>query len=189
MKTLLPKIAAVAMFAMSGMASASASLATCSLTDIYFEIPGVTVSKCFGFVEGNLINNSPADTLAVKNILATQFAFPGQSGAPIESINVAANPSTHVTTYDFNHLLTGNVIVGLHFGNGTGGPGNGTAFYQFNGGSGIDKFFTHLQASSNAGLYKLSVYTMPPVPEPETYAMMLAGLGLLGIAAGRYARR
>lgn len=183
MKTLLPKIAAVALFAMSGMASASASLATCSVNDIYFEIPGVTVSKCFGFVEGNLINNSPADMLAVKNILATQFAFPGQSGAPIESINVVMNPSTHVTTYDFNHLLTGDVIVGLHFGNGNGGPGNGTAFYQFHAINGVDKFFTALQASSNAGLYRLT-----PVPEPETYAMMLAGLGLVGAIARRRSR-
>ncbi|ELX12320.1 hypothetical protein Jab_1c09140 [Janthinobacterium sp. HH01] len=187
MKTLFPKIAAAAMFAVSGFASASASLADCSLTDIYFDIPGVTVSKCYGYVAGNMVNNSPADTLAVKNILSTQFAFPGQSGAPIESINVVMNPSTHVTTYDFAHMLTGDVIVGLHFGNGSGGPGNGTAFYEFNAGSGVDKFFTHLQASSNAGLYKLSVYT-PPVPEPETYAMMLAGLGLVGVIARRRAR-
>ena len=116
MKLLLPKIAAAALFAVSGLASASASLADCSLTDIYFDIPGVTVSKCYGFVAGNMINSSPADTLAVKNILSTQFAFPGQSGAPIESINVVMNSSTHVTTYDFAHLLTGDVIVGLHFG-------------------------------------------------------------------------
>ena len=138
MKRLFPKFAAAAMFAVSGFASASASLADCSLTDIYFDIPGVTVSKCYGFVAGNMINDSPADKLAVKNILSSQFAFSGQSGAPIESINVAMNPSTHNTTYDFAHMLTGDVIVAMHFGNGSGGPGNGTAFYEFNAGSGVD---------------------------------------------------
>lgn len=180
MKALFPKIAAAAMFAVSGMASAGASLADCNLGDIFFEIPGVTVSKCYGFVAGNLINNSPADTLAVKNILAAHFALPGQSGAPIESINVVMNPSTHITTYDFSHVLTGDVIVGLHFGGGNGGPGNGTAFYEFHAPTAVDKFFTALQASSNAGLYRVT-----PVPEPETYAMMLAGLGLVGVVARR----
>jgi len=181
MKSLLPKIAAAALFAVSGAASAGASLADCTLGDIFFEVPGVTVSKCYGFVAGNLIDDSPADKLAVKNLLAAHFAFPGQSGAPIESINVVMNPSSHITTYDFGHALTGDVIVGLHFGNGTGGPGNGTAFYEFNAGSsGIEKFFTHLQASSNAGLYRITA-----VPEPETYAMMLAGLALVGVAARR----
>ena len=28
-------------------------------------------------------------------------------------------------------------------------------------------------------------YTLAPVPEPETYAMLLAGLGLLGLARRR----
>lgn len=30
-----------------------------------------------------------------------------------------------------------------------------------------------------------SIYTAAPVPEPETYALMLAGLGLVGFAVRR----
>ncbi|MEZ0315330.1 MAG: FxDxF family PEP-CTERM protein, partial [Methylophilaceae bacterium] len=30
-----------------------------------------------------------------------------------------------------------------------------------------------------------TLYSLTPVPEPETYAMMMAGLGLLGFAAKR----
>ncbi|MBV6321578.1 PEP-CTERM sorting domain-containing protein [Duganella sp. HSC-15S17] len=178
MKNTLPKLVAAALLSVSGLASASV-LAPCSLTDIFFDVPGVSVSTCSGFVPGNVINSSPAATATVSAILATDFGFTGQSGAPIISINVSADPITHVTTYDFPQLLTGDVIVGLHFGNG-GTTGNGTAFYEFNAGSGVDKFYTSLQASSNAGLYKIA-----PVPEPTTYAMLAAGLGLVGVIARR----
>ncbi|GJI98651.1 hypothetical protein RugamoR57_53690 [Duganella caerulea] len=179
MKNLLPKIAAAALLSASGLASAG----DCPTTDLTFDVPGVTVSKCYS-VAGNVVDSSPADKLTVSSLLATQFAFSGQSGVPITSFNVSANGLTHVTTYDFPQLLTGNVIVGLHFGNGQGGPGNVTNFYAFNAGSGVDKFYTALQATSNAGLYRISA----PVPEPETYAMMLAGLGLVGVIARRRRR-
>ncbi|MES2160429.1 MAG: PEP-CTERM sorting domain-containing protein [Pseudomonadota bacterium] len=177
MKNTLPKFLAAALLSVSGLASAT-TLATCDASDIYFDAPGVSVSKCFGYVGGNLINNASAAT--VSGILATEFSFAGQGGAPITSFNVVVDPVTHVTTYDFAQLLTGDVIVGLHFGNGVGGPGNGTAFYEFNAGSGVDKFYTALQASSNVGLYKVTA-----VPEPETYAMLVAGLGLVGVIARR----
>ncbi|WP_229213336.1 MULTISPECIES: PEP-CTERM sorting domain-containing protein [unclassified Duganella] len=176
MKNLLPKLVAAALLSASGLASA----AGCATTDLTFDLPGVTVSKCYS-TAGNVVDSSPADKLTVSNLLASQFSFFGQSGAPITSFNVSADPLTHVTTYDFPQLLTGNVIVGLHFGNGQGGPGNVTNFYAFNAGSGVDKFFTALQATSNAGLYQIGA----PVPEPETYAMMLAGLGLVGFIARR----
>ncbi|MCU6500595.1 PEPxxWA-CTERM sorting domain-containing protein [Rugamonas sp. A1-17] len=176
MKKLFPTLAAAALLSASGLASA----AGCATTDLTFDLPGVTVSKCFS-TDGNVVDSSPADKLTVSSLLASEFSFSGQSGAPIVSFNVSANSQTHVTTYDFPQLLTGNVIVGLHFGNGQGGPGNVTNFYAFNAGSGVDKFFTSLQATSNAGLYQVGA----PVPEPETYAMMLAGLGLVGVIARR----
>ncbi|GJJ05619.1 hypothetical protein RugamoR64_61570 [Duganella rhizosphaerae] len=185
MKNIFPKLAAAALLSISGLASATPApptpLAHCGPGDIYFDVPGVAATTCYGYVAGNLINDSPPDLHTVSGILGTTFSFSGQSGAAIEHINVSADPVTHITTYDFAHLLTGNVIVSLHFGNGTGGPGNGTAFYAFNAGSGVDKFYTTLQASSNAGLYRVT----SPVPEPETYAMLLAGLGLVGAIARR----
>ncbi|WP_254452017.1 PEP-CTERM sorting domain-containing protein [Duganella vulcania] len=176
MKKLLPTIAAAALLSVSGLASA----AGCATTDLTFDLPGVTVSKCYS-TAGNVVDNSPADKLTVAGLLASEFGFSGQSGAPITSFNVSADPLSHVTTYDFPQLLTGNVIVGLHFGNGQGGPGNVTNFCAFDAGSGVDRFYTALQATSNAGLYQIGA----PVPEPETYAMVLAGLGLVGVIARR----
>lgn len=46
-----------------------------------------------------------------------------------------------------------------------------------------------IAALENRSVYYLEYSTMAPVPEPETYAMMLAGLGLLGIASRRRARK
>lgn len=43
-----------------------------------------------------------------------------------------------------------------------------------------------LTQNNGAGLYTLTVKDLSaPVPEPETYAMMLAGLGIVGFAARR----
>ena len=42
-----------------------------------------------------------------------------------------------------------------------------------------------MQFNSGSGFKTIDNTTLPPVPEPETYAMMLAGLGLLGFWARR----
>ncbi|WP_257800384.1 PEP-CTERM sorting domain-containing protein [Aquincola sp. J276] len=73
----------------------------------------------------------------------------------------------------------------MHFGNGQGGPGNGTAFYRFDAGTNLDTFNLSYSAVSNAVLYSTA---LPPVPEPETYALMLAGLAAVGWVARRRAR-
>jgi hypothetical protein len=42
---------------------------------------------------------------------------------------------------------------------------------------------TNMAQNSSSGLFP--AYSPAPIPEPETYAMMLAGLGVLGVAAKR----
>ena len=55
--------------------------------------------------------------------------------------------------------------------------------------SGITSIFID-DSSTGAGMaYDHFDFTTAPVPEPETYAMMLAGLGLLGVAARRRKQR
>jgi len=41
------------------------------------------------------------------------------------------------------------------------------------------------EGATKAGAYSFAVVTSLPVPEPETYAMLLAGLGLMGTIARR----
>jgi hypothetical protein len=45
-----------------------------------------------------------------------------------------------------------------------------------------------MSALSGTDYFNLGSTVAPPIPEPETYALMLAGLGLVGWAARRRAR-
>lgn len=59
----------------------------------------------------------------------------------------------------------------------------GTASSEFNGTSGNTK---SLSVTSFNGYANVTyTYVATPVPEPETYAMLLAGLGLMGVVARR----
>ena len=156
-------------FATAGTAAAPS---TCSFSDL----TGVTVTKCAGFASGNLINNSPASVGIVVSILKNTFGVDSAHGAWIDKLEGLNGNKT----IDFTTPLSGRTIVALHFGGGNGGPGNGTAFYEFNAGTRLDTFMTKFKASSNAAVYLTSA-----VPEPETYAMLLAGLGLVGGIARR----
>ena len=46
-----------------------------------------------------------------------------------------------------------------------------------------------IAALENRSVFYVEHSTMAPIPEPETYAMMLAGLAMLGVAARRRAKR
>ena len=47
-----------------------------------------------------------------------------------------------------------------------------------------EAYFGYAPSAGNSGFGSVT-YTLVPVPEPETYAMLLAGLGLVGWAARR----
>jgi hypothetical protein len=152
-------------------------LAACSDADISPE-----ALSCVGFISGNLLSNSPADITAQTNALASlgltwDKNFNGDE--KLSSLN-----GTH--TLDFSTLLTGISYIGIHFGNGTGGPGNGTAFYKLDAGAGLDTITLAYNASSDAVLYSTS--PVRGVPEPASWAMMI--VGFLGVGGTlRRARR
>jgi hypothetical protein len=148
----------------------------CSFSDL----SGVAVTQCAGFFAGNLINNSPTDIAAVKSILYDAFGIASPSGLWLEKLSGLNGAQT----INFATPLSGPTIVALHFGNGQGGPGNATAFYEFNAGANLDSFTTRYTTSSNAAIYLTN-----PVPEPESYAMLLAGLGLMGAVVRRRTRK
>ena len=152
---------------------ASAAVVACSVTDIT-----PSAQACVGFFSGNLISSSPANITAQKSALAT-LGFTWDGTTVLETLS-SLNGSHSV---DFATLLKGISYVAFHFGNGQGGPGNATAFYRLNAGTGLDVIGLAYNASSNARLYSITPTTS--VPEPATWAMMLAGMGLAGAAMRR----
>ncbi|MBA3697006.1 MAG: PEP-CTERM sorting domain-containing protein [Methylotenera sp.] len=52
--------------------------------------------------------------------------------------------------------------------------------------NGAGEYFIHIAGiASGAGTYNGTVSMVSPVPEPETYGMLLAGLGMIGFVARR----
>jgi hypothetical protein len=163
----------------------SAAAATCLLSSSAFASTACSnlditpnAIDCSGFYDGNILNGSPADILAQKTALA-DLGFVWDGSTIIQTIS----PLNGAMVVDFDQLLVGVSYVAMHFGNGKGGPGNATAFYKIDAGSGIDKINLVYNASSNAVLY--STGSGGGVPEPATWAMMIAGFGLIGAAMRR----
>ena len=170
MKFSRPLLSAAAVLTTLALAAPAQAATVCSVTDI-----NPNAQACAGFYDGNLLNNSPADVTAQQAALSL-LGFTWDGSTIIDSLSGLNGNQT----VDFATLLQGITYVGVHFGNGQGGPGNATAFYRLDAGAGLDTFTLNYNASSNARLYSTVA-----VPEPETYAMLLAGLGVVGFMARR----
>ena len=179
-KLTLSMLAGIAALAAAAPAQATLGIA-CQNTDIT-----PTATNCAGFVQGNAVGGSATSPSA-----ATLLASLGYSGS-LTGLELLENLNGS-TLINFNTLLVGQTIIGVHYGNGQGSPGrpigstgNGdgddTAFYLFNAGSGLDTFTLNFNASSNVRLYSTGVSAGP---EPATWAMMLIGFGGIGFSLRR----
>lgn len=133
----------------------------------------VTVEDCVGFIDGNLINHSaPDDAAQAAAVLAL-------GGGVWSGVWVEKGDFTGSSTITFATQMVGETIIGFHMGGGKN-YNESTAFYRFDAGAGLYSITTNAVGLSDAALYSTS-----PVPEPATYGMLLAGLGLLGMARRR----
>ncbi len=183
------RIALLAIAASLAISSPAAAQVACQNTDI--TVPGGSVIDCSGFALGNLTNGAPANNAQLTSLLLELgFVYTGDSNG-IEQVFSNSNPLINFTT-----LLTGNTIIGVHYGNGTGSPGrpagsagNGdgddTAFYLLNAGAGVDTFTLNFNSSSTVTLFQTGVTS---VPEPASWAMMLMGFGAIGVSLRRRRR-
>lgn len=131
---------------------------------------GITVSSAYWYIDGR-------DT----------FDTMGLSVSPSPSIISLASPSTGATidywvisghrgvyeAFDSSHTSLGNLAV-----DATGGA-DVLGTYSFSGS------VASIEWTGDTGFSQISTLTISPVPEPETYAMLLAGLGLVGFSVRR----
>jgi hypothetical protein len=162
----------------------------CASTDI-----DPNASACRGFYSGNLLNDGGKNHIntAYQIQALSELGFDWDGSTIVEKLE-GLNGSH---TVDFASLLNGVTFMGVHFGNGVGGPGNATAFYRFDAGVDRDTLALAYNASSNAVLYHTGPHidvcagpNPPPicagtgegngVPEPGVWAMMIVGFGGVG---------
>lgn len=145
----------------------------------------VAGASCIGFISGNLNGNKPSLTEINNNL--------GVWGVHLTDAVASTSMLSGLTgnTINFSQQLYGDTIISIHYGNVTDVLGNKqnnvTAFYRFDAGhgAGVDSFTTAFNSLSNATLYSTEKASVTAVPEAETYAMMLAGLGMMGVVARR----
>ena len=166
--------AVVAALSLIPSAQAATVVSACQLTDV---TPMAT--DCKGFLSGNLISGNSADLAAsadaVNALLGTTY-----TGATLPIVETLKNLSG--STIDFATTLAGPSVFAFHVGgaNGNGGVGSqSTGFFLIDAGSGLDSITLNVGGLSNARLFTTSV------PEPATWAMLLAGFGVLGYALRR----
>jgi hypothetical protein len=169
---------ATAAFALSAPAFAAIPPAnTCSFSDV--SGTGVTVTDCSGYYIGNL--NNAADFPDVKVLLQVEFPGITLGTAILEQDNIGTG-----TDFNFTLPVAGDTVFGVHWGGGRGG--GDTAFYRVTVDSGFTGFdiVSMNPARGRGTISNVALYsTTPAVPEPETYALMLAGLAAVGFAARR----
>ncbi len=91
-----------------------------------------------------------------------------------------------VDTYNSVSIYSGATLLGTYNGASVATPTNGTQFAYFNAfGTSSQKITSMVFNSPLQNAFETDNFAVSAVPETETYAMLLAGLGLMGTIARR----
>jgi PEP-CTERM motif len=170
----------------AGMQAAHAqALPNCNNSDI-----GPAALDCAGYRVGD--HDGALGNAFVDNALAAWGlnSFLSTNGfEEAEATDSASDGFTFTeTSISFGQVVYGEAVVGVQFGVGRQGQANAFAVYRIDAGlgglSGLSFANPGMGDVRNVALWANSV---PAVPEPETYALMLAGLAAVAAARRRRA--
>lgn len=158
-------------------ASTGSGFATLTINEDNFTM---RLEASFSGLVGNVTNahihccttNPGASTAGVATPVPTFPGFP--SGATLG-------------VYDQTFDMTLTSSYNGAFINANGGT-TGSAFNALLAGVGSGRAYLNIHTTTVPGGEIRGFFALAPIPEPETYALMLAGLGLVGVAARRAQR-
>jgi hypothetical protein len=161
----------------------------CGLHDL-----SLAALACSGFYSGNLLDNNDV-AAQIAGLALVGYSWDGDFNKLVDAgQKIDGNGATEI---GFGKELTGLTVIGIHFGGGgPSGVGNGTAFYSFDAGAGVNTLGLNYPGSSGIVLYSTghAVGPNPPlppkndtgsVPEPSSWALMIGGFGMVGSAMRR----
>ncbi|UUX96330.1 PEP-CTERM sorting domain-containing protein [Aquabacterium sp. J223] len=173
--------------------AALAVLATASLPALAVDCNETTwtalaASDCRGSFSGN-INGSAGELTYLASQWGSTWSFLGKSDDAGTFGPFTGNPTVGTNgTLTFDTPITGTFVIALK-------SSNDYSYYLFNALSPVSSltFDDTLGVTAGAGpqvnpkaLSHANLYVAAaPIPEPETYALMLAGLGVLGFVSRR----
>lgn len=137
-----------------------------------------SADECFGVVTGNNLGASSPGAAAVASFLSAQWGVDASYAMTVNSpLDASADPGFQL---DLGALYQGDIALALK-------QANGFSLYYYDNLAPTQ----YITFTSNAGFggrggLDISHFTVyGPVPEPETYALMLAGLAAVGFVARR----
>ena len=160
-----------------------AQATTCALSDF---TPAATA--CAGYVDGPTIFNNNSGNVATVTSMLTSLGFVNAGSINFASLYANGSPLKLSNLTGATHLswsgaptLSGTIFVGMHWG-GHGGDEN--AIYKLMLQSPVTSLT--VKAENPGGTSDAVLFLAPAsVPEPATWAMMIAGFGLAGAAYRR----
>jgi hypothetical protein len=167
----------------------------CILAALIFLVASTFTSSASATLIGNTISLTGLDSYPSNAIIGSGIEFWGLPGgqASVLNFDFGANTLTISSNLPFNSFWSGygtyvfsgftDTITSFDLVSNTGFFGDITSNLSFTNNS------ISLGIDGGASLGAVAVYdigtTVSPVPEPDTYAMLLAGLGLLGFTTLR----
>ena len=187
-RTLLGTAAATALLAFGTGAHAALTMTTPACTA---SILTPTYTACGGSFDGNNKNQSADVNAYIASTFGSGYTVSGSSDDAGTFGPFTSNPTGTTGTLTFDSSIDGAFVLALKAAD------QFSLFYYDGAGPAISSInFSTLGVAVNSsgipnGLSHATLYAgpmTPPVPEPETYALMLGGLGLVGWMARRRQR-